>query len=297
MGKPQLSEYLLPILKSFTIKSELTRSEIVDILTENYNLVQVDAPKRSFLLINTCLGYFLKSKVLERTANKSFKITERGMEIINSNIEQLNVQYLRKFSEFNEFILSRYSKKTNYNGTINSVETIDDELPEDKIETIYELYKKNLSLEILDNVKKSSWQFFEVLVVDLLVAMGYGDPYDEGRITRGNSDGGIDGIIKADVLGLDTICIQAKKWEGTVGRPEIQKFTGSLESLKAKKGVFITTSSFSNEAKEYVNSIEKKVILIDGEKLAELMIDYNIGVSTHKKIFIKKIDTDYFDGN
>jgi len=124
--------------------------------------------------------------------------------------------------------------------------------------------------------------------------MGYGDPYDEGHLTQGPADGGIDGIIKEDKLGLDIICIQAKKWDNPVGRPEIQKFTGSLESKHAKKGIFITTSNFTAEAQEYVRGIEKKVVLIDGKRLSELMIDYDVGVETMNTYKVKQVDNDYF---
>ena len=147
---------------------------------------------------------------------------------------------------------------------------------------------------MLDKIKQGTWQFFEMLVKDILVAMGYGDPYDEGQLTQGPADGGIDGIIKEDKLGLDIICIQAKKWDNPVGRPEIQKFSGSLESKHAKKGVFITTSNVTAEAKEYVREIEKRIILIDGRRLSELMIDYDVGVDTLKTYNVKQVDNDYF---
>jgi len=290
MDKPKLSEYFLPILKSFTVKPQLTRSEIVDFIAQNFDIIQKDSPKRSLLLINACIGYFLKSKVIIKIDNQLFRISDRGTNLLKKNIEIINVKFLRKFPEFDEFIRQRYSNKQKV-----AEDIIVNDIPEDKIITIYEVYKRNLAIELLENIKKSSWQFFEILVKDLLVAMGYGDPHDEARITKGSSDNGIDGIVKADVLGLELICIQAKKWEDNVGRPEIQKFAGSIESHKAKKGIFFTTSYFTNEAKQYVNSIEKKIILIDGLKLTELMIDYNIGVGIYKEIILKKIDTNYFD--
>jgi restriction system protein len=142
----------------------------------------------------------------------------------------------------------------------------------------------------------SSPEFFERLVVDLLVAMGYGGSRSEaGERVGKTGDDGIDGIIKEDKLGLDTVCIQAKRWQNTVGRPEIQAFVGSLAGNRARKGVFITTSRFSREAREYVQRIEQKVVLIDGETLAELMIDHNVGVSEESRYIVKKIDMDYFE--
>ncbi|MCX6150839.1 MAG: restriction endonuclease [Ignavibacteriales bacterium] len=245
-------------------------------------------------MINGTVGYFLKSKLIERINKGFFTITTRGQQLLQRELNKIDVSVLREYPEFDEFIMSRYRK--NQTNDSESEQVIDTLLPEEKIDTSYELFKKNLSDEILEKLKGCTWQFFEILVKDLLVAMGYGDPNDETRITQGPGDEGIDGIIKADVLGLDIICIQAKKWENTVGRPEIQKFAGSLESKRAKKGVFITTSTFTKESLEYVDKIEKKIVLIDGNKLAELMIDYDIGVSHHKKIILKKLDSDYFEG-
>ena len=142
----------------------------------------------------------------------------------------------------------------------------------------------------------SSPEFFERLVVDLLVSMGYGGSRSEaGERVGKTGDDGIDGIIKEDKLGLDTVCIQAKRWQNTVGRPEIQAFVGSLAGNRARKGVFITTSRFSREAQEYVQRIEQKVVLIDGETLAELMIDHNVGVSEESRYIVKRIDMDYFE--
>ncbi len=289
MEKPKFEEYFLPVLKAFEKKTEISRSEIVDFVIQNYNLIQNDFPKRSFLLINSCIGYYLKAKVLERKEDNFFKITKRGKDLLKQNPKVITIRFLRRYPEFEDFIAKRRSNKKDLQ------EIYSDVIPEDKILSIYEIHKKNLSLELLEIVKQSSWQFFEILVMDLLIAMGYGDPFDEERIVKGASDNGIDGVIKADVLGLDIICIQAKKWEEKVGRPEIQKFAGSLESHKAKKGIFITTSSFTDEARQYVKSIEKKIVLIDGMRLTELMIDFNIGVDEFRKITLKKIDKDYFE--
>lgn len=158
------------------------------------------------------------------------------------------------------------------------------------------MLRKNLEDEILASVKDSSPAFFERLVVDLLVKMGYGgNRQDAGRALGKSGDGGIDGIINEDQLGLDVIYIQAKRWEGVVGRPEIQKFAGALQGQRARKGVFITTSGFTKEAMEYASSIESKIILISGEKLASLMAQHNVGVTVAGKYEVKKIDSDYFD--
>ena len=163
------------------------------------------------------------------------------------------------------------------------------------IESAYQSIREDLASELLQSIKSCSPSFFERLVVDLLVKMGYGGTRkDAGQATRKTADGGIDGIIKEDRLGLDIVYIQAKRWENTVGRPEIQKFAGALQGMRAKKGIFITTSDFSRDAEDYVKNIESKIILIDGDLLADLMIDHNIGVSPVAAYELKRIDTDYF---
>ncbi|MBI9070642.1 MAG: restriction endonuclease [Melioribacteraceae bacterium] len=297
MNKPKLEDYMLPLLKSFNKNQNLSYKEIIEFITENFDLLQNDELKRSRMMINQCIGYFLKSNIIERIDKGHFKIIDRGVELLNKKLLKIDFPTLREYPEFEQFVQKRNKKPIeDYTPILSEkeIETISI-IPEDSIDSLYELYKNNLSDEILEKVQNCTWQFFEILVKDLLVGMGYGDPYDEARITQGSGDGGIDGVIKADVLGLEIICIQAKNWGNTIGRPEIQKFAGSLESKKAKKGVFLTTATFTKEAKEYVKMIEKKIILIDGIKLAELMIDYDIGVSVHKKVILKKIDTDYFE--
>ncbi|GGE61473.1 restriction endonuclease [Priestia taiwanensis] len=174
----------------------------------------------------------------------------------------------------------------------------DNETPEEKIESTYAQIKQELVDELISTIKECSPVFFERLVVELLVKMGYGGSIDDAGEAVGRSgDGGIDGIIKEDQLGLDAIYLQAKRWENVVGRPEIQKFAGALHGFRARKGVFITTSNFTKEAKEYVKIIDSKIVLIDGEYLAKLMIDFNLGVSTVKVFEVKRLDRDYFEND
>jgi restriction system protein len=163
------------------------------------------------------------------------------------------------------------------------------------LESAYQTIRDNLAIEILEKVKTCSPSFFERLVVEVLVKMGYGGTLQEaGQAVGRSGDGGIDGIINEDRLGLDVIYIQAKRWEGSVSRPEIQKFAGALQGRRARKGVFITTSDFTKEAREFVSMIDSKIILISGEELADLMIDYNVGVSIAVSYDVKRIDSDYF---
>jgi len=175
---------------------------------------------------------------------------------------------------------------------------IDKKTPEEIFHQSYLIIRKKLMEELLTNLKNCNPRFFENLVVELLVSLGYGGSFSEAGLAIGRSgDEGIDGIIKEDILGLDVLYIQAKKWEGTIGRPEIQKFAGALHGQRSKKGIFIATGTFSTEAKEYVSKIESKIVLIDGKQLTEYMIDNNIGVIPGKTYNIKKIDTDYFEDN
>lgn len=168
--------------------------------------------------------------------------------------------------------------------------------PEEMLESGYAKLSENLADDILAKIAECSPSFFEHLVIDLLVHMGYGGSFSEAAQVVGKSgDEGIDGLIKEDKLGLDTIYIQAKRWKGTVGRPEIQKFAGALLGQKASKGVFITTSNFSKEAEDYASSVDRKVVLIDGGKLASLMTEYNVGISTARIFEIKRLDSDYFE--
>jgi len=167
--------------------------------------------------------------------------------------------------------------------------------PEEALETAYQELQDNLSSELLQTIKDCSPEFFERLVIDVLIKMGYGGSRKEaGQAVGRTGDGGIDGIIKEDKLGLDIIYIQAKRWEGSVGRPEIQKFAGALQGQRARKGIFITTSDFTKDALDYVKNIDSKIILIDGSQLAELMIEHSVGVSPVASYEIKKIDSDYF---
>lgn len=233
-----------------------------------------------------------KAVLLEYPKRGFFQITERGKDLLIQNPTKINIKFLNQFPEHIEFL---NSKKDNDKSEPEIIE-ISETTPQESIEFGYQKIRKELELELLNRVKSCSPDFFERLVVDLLVKMGYGGSRrDAGRAICKSGDGGIDGIIKEDKLGLDIVYIQAKRWDNTVvGRPEIQKFVGALHGQRARKGVFITTSRFSQEAREYVSIIDSKIVLIDGQELAQLMIDNHVGVSTVSIYEIKKIDSDYF---
>lgn len=239
-------------------------------------------------------SYFVQAKVLTTPRRGSFVITERGKDLHRQGHERIDIGVLRQYQEFIDF--QAPGRTTIRMDVVGSETSSDgDATPEEVLQQAYQSIRGDLVSEIIAKVKSNSPKFFENLVVDLMVSMGYGGSRaDAGRSVGQSGDEGIDGIINEDRLGLDVIYLQAKKWEGTVGRPEIQKFVGALHGKRAEKGVFITTGRFSEEAVSYVGSINPKVILIDGWKLANYMIDFNLGVATVAKYEIKRVDSDYF---
>ena len=237
--------------------------------------------------------YLKKAGLLEAPRRGVFKITDRGLQTLRSNPSRIDGKYLEQFQEFIDF-------RAAARPATGAAELLDAApartTPEEAIEVAHQGLREQLGQELLSRVLGCSPSFFEQLVVELLVKMGYGGSRrDAGERIGQTGDGGIDGIIKEDRLGLDTIFIQAKRWQGTVGRPEIQKFVGALQGQRARKGVFITTSAYSAEALDYVNRIDTKVVLIDGRQLTELMIDFDVGVSVSATYIVKRADSDYFE--
>ncbi len=296
---PDYQTCMLPLLKYAADNKEHKLSDAVEDLSNQFGLTMEERnellPSKTQDVISNRIGwartYMKKAGLLEDTRRGVFKITERGQTVLAENLERLSTKYLRRFEEFNEF-----QKKHNEKDSKDENEAISEATPEEMLEAGYTKLSENLVDDILVNISKCSPSFFEHLVVDLLVHMGYGGSFSEAAQVVGKSgDEGIDGIIKEDKLGLDTIYIQAKRWKGVVGRPEIQKFAGALLGQKASKGVFITTSSFARDAEEYAASVDRKVVLIDGQKLASLMIEHNVGISTVRTFEIKRIDSDYFE--
>ena len=237
--------------------------------------------------------YLKKAGLLEAPRRGVFKITDRGLQTLRSNPSRIDGKYLEQFQEFIDFRAAACPAT----GTVELLDAAPARTtPEEAIEVAHQGLREQLGQELLSRVLGCSPSFFEQLVVELLVKMGYGGSRrDAGERIGQTGDGGIDGIIKEDRLGLDAIFIQAKRWQGTVGRPEIQKFVGALQGQRARKGVFITTSAYSAEALDYVNRIDTKVVLIDGRQLTELMIDFDVGVSVSATYIVKRADSDYFE--
>lgn len=299
MAVPDFQSFMLPTLRITGDAQEHSLSEMIDRLADEFNLSDDDRKEllpsgrqaRFDNRVGWAVTHLRKALLLETTGRGKFRITERGRNALASKIAEINMKFLTQFPEFMEFRKRQDNKLEDANEQADR----SSETPEEALESSYQNLRRNLAQELLDRVKKCSPRFFESLVVDLLVAMGYGGSRkDAGQAVGQSGDGGIDGIIKEDKLGLDVVYIQAKKWDGTVGRPVVQAFSGSLDGQRAKKGVLITTSQFSQDAKDYVSRIEKKIVLIDGEQLAQLMIDHGIGVAEVATYTVKKMDSDYF---
>jgi restriction system protein len=234
-----------------------------------------------------------KAGLLEAPRRGHVVITDRGRSVLAQEPNRIDVKFLEQFAEFIEF---RDSSRNHDDDDTNApTSTVEAGTPEEALEASYLQLRSTLADEILEKVRESSPEFFERLVVELLVAMGYGGSRkDAGERVGRSGDEGIDGIIKEDRLGLDIIYIQAKRWESSVGRPEVQKFVGALQGQRARKGILITTSAFTRDASDYAGNLESKVILIDGKRLAQFMVDFNVGVSPVTSYEVKRVDTDYF---
>jgi restriction system protein len=302
MPVPDYQTFMLPLMEIAEDGQVHRIHDAIEFLAELYGLSDEDRrellPSGKQTVLYNRVGwartYLVKAGLLRNPGRAQFQITPRGLEIMRSNPTSINTAFLRQFPEFQEFQMTNNTPQTRQKPPASLVE---DQTPEDALESGYRTLRRALASELLDRIKASSPAFFEQLVVDLLVTMGYGGSRaDAGQAIGRGGDGGIDGIIKEDRLGLDVIYIQAKRWENTVGEPEIQKFVGSLAKKHTDKGVFITTSDFSQQAREYVQNIGKRISLIDGVQLAEYMIDFGVGVSEKAVYVIKRIDEDYFSG-
>ena len=298
MSVPTYDAMMLPLLRIASDGLEHSLAEAFDLLAKEFELTEEDRKKllpsgRQHQFENRvgwARTYLKKAGLIETPGRGRFRMTERGRQVLAKKPRKIDYKFLMQFPEFAEF-KSVSSKEEE--SVAESQEA--DATPEEALESSYLRLRQGLAQELLDRVKKSTPQFFETLVIDLLVAMGYGGSrHDAGQALGRSGDGGIDGMIKEDRLGLDVVYVQAKRWEGTVGRPIVQAFAGSLEGVKARKGVVITTSRFSEDAIEFANRIEKRIVLIDGPKLVNLMIDHGIGVTAVASYEVNKVDLDYF---
>lgn len=305
MTIPDFQSILLPLLIFTGDQKQHNFLESLEYLSQHFKLTKEDQkellPSGKQTIFANRLGWarthLKKAGLLEYPKRGVFQITNRGIDLFKTNPEKINMNLLKQYPEYLEFL---GINKSSSNKSDEQIKTIKENIqtPEETLEYSYQEIRDNLALEILDQVKSCSPSFFEKLVVELLVKMGYGGSIQEaGKAIGKTNDEGIDGIIKEDRLGLDTIYIQAKRWENVVGRPELQKFVGALAGQGAKKGIFITTSRFSEQAKSYSPKNDIKLVMVDGEELAQYMIDFDLGVSVVSEYQIKKIDSDYFEND
>lgn len=305
MALPQnFQSIMLPLLEIISDGKNHKMNDVIDSLSDYFKLTEEEKnlqyPTGSAYVFQNKARfarlYLIKAGLLESPERGYIKLTKNGLTVLTKKLKQIDIKFLEQFPEYIEFKQNQKEKtKEKESEIIIENKEIETQTPQELIEYGYQKIKKDLSRSLLSFVKQSSPRFFEKLVVELLLAMGYGGSRkDAGQAVGQSGDGGIDGIIKEDKLGLDVIYLQAKRWENAVGSGEVRNFVGSLVGQNANKGVFITTSGFTKDTIEYVKTITHKVILIDGEMLTQLMIENNVGVSKEISYDIKKIDSDYF---
>lgn len=301
MSIPNYQMVMLPLLRLVGMRGSISVRDATEQIAEEFKLTKderaalLPSGKQEIIVnrVGWACTYMKKAGLLSSSARGMIEITERGKQVLMERPKLINVAYLSKFPEFEAFRAIENEKSDNSPQTVANTDSSG--TPEELIEQSYQELKTALLDDIIQRVKACSPQFFEQLVVDTVVKMGYGGSRKEaGKAIGQSGDEGIDGIINEDRLGLDVIYLQAKRWEGNVSRPEIQKFAGALQGKRARKGIFITTSDFTSEAKEFVRHIDAKIILISGHQLAELMWEYSIGVSSSASYEVKKLDIDFF---
>jgi restriction system protein len=306
---PPFQEFMLPFLQHIADGDEHKITEMFEHLAKRFALSDDDLKEllpsgretRFKNRVYWARVYLGQAKALDSPGRGRFRITERGQELLKTMPARIDMKLLSKYAEFQEFKNRSGSGEeapalSSASAQVPIEQPLSAQSPEEQLESSYQLLRQQLAQSLLSNIRKAPPAFFEQLVVDLLVAMGYGGSrVDAGQALGQSGDGGIDGIIKEDRLGLDIVYLQAKRWEAPVGSPEVRNFTGSLEGHGAQKGVLITTSKFTRDATEFAKRLQqKKLVLIDGEKLSELMMDFGVGVSKVASYTVQKIDPDYF---
>jgi restriction system protein len=293
---------MLPVLRVAEDRKEHAASEIRQRIATQLHLSEDELAERlasdSQTVFANRIGWavqYLKSAAAIRTVRRGvYEITDRGLSMLKAQPSEITVKALRQYPEFAEFA----GKGTESESSISSSAPLNEDkaTPEESLEKSYQILRDALAHDLLEAIKNGTPAAFEQVVVDLLVAMGYGGSVeDAGKVVGKSGDGGIDGIIKQDKLGLDAIYVQAKRWKDAVGSPEVMKFSGSLTKRHANRGVVITTSTFTKDASEFVEAMPQKIVLIDGKQLATLMIEHDVGVSATRAYTLKRLDQDYFD--
>ncbi len=300
MAVPEFQSFMLPVLNLFSDNNIHTTNECmkaaIDYFKLDENDIKLTVPSGKQTLVANrvywSLTYLKKSLLLDTIRRGEYIITDRGKALLRTNPKKVDKKLLSQYEEYRLF-----SNPVNDTMFSNISDEKNDEItPEENIDKIYKKINEQLADDLLEIILEKDPYYFERLVMDVLTKMGYGDSNNNSNIvTKKSGDEGIDGIINQDKLGLDKIYIQAKRWNENVSRPELQKFVGALSAKKSNKGIFITTSDFTKEAKEYANNLSHTIILINGKDLTKLMIEYNVGVQINYSYDIKKIDNDYFE--
>ncbi len=299
-GIPGFQSFMLPLLE-VARDGETSVSHASDLIAERFHLNPdertqlLPSGKQSVLLnrVHWAKLYLTKAGLLDSPRRGRFIISDAGRELLANSPQQINTKYLLTIPSFKNFYKGNQESGT----TESAPEGISQSTPEEIIESIFNDTQTSLQTELLERILQNSPAFFESLIIDLLVKMGYGGSHRNATAKLGRSgDGGVDGVINQDILGLDRVYIQAKRYalNASVGRPDVQAFTGSLVGLGANKGVFVTTSTFSPQAIEFIARIPQSIILIDGKKLTELMISHSVGVRQNRIIEFKRLDEDFF---
>lgn len=288
-----------PLLAALADEQERSVNSIYEGLAAHFSLTQEEldekipsARAKTFRnRVGWATTYLYRTGLIARPKRAVYRITARGKDILAEHPDRVDLKVLAQFDEFHDFRGGKPGAETEEPGS----ETPDDgATPEEQIDGAYQQFRSALAAGILDRIAEQSPDFFEQLVLDVLHAMGYGGTRDDATHLGKSGDEGVDGVIREDELGLDLIYVQAKLWKNPVGRPEIQRFFGALHGQRATKGVFITTSTFTSEATSYAENVSPRVILIDGKRLARLMIDYGVGVTIEQRYELKRVDLDYF---
>ena len=306
MAVPKYNEFFSPVLRALE-DGQIKRALEIRKYALNYlNVSEEDRkqmlPSNTQRLVDNratwAITYLCKANLIERVAKGKYKITNTGIQVLHEKKDHVELKDLYQFDSFRQFINTDTMSEEKKDLSKPSVlEDLQEGTPQDNLNASMEQINKDLSANLLSEIMERSPAFFEKMVVQLLLKMGYGSALEDGFVTGCSGDEGIDGIIREDKLGFSSIYIQAKRWaeDKAIGRPEIQKFVGALAGQGAQKGLFITTGTFTKEARSYVEKqLSTKVVLVDGEKLTKLMIEYNLGVSVETVYTIKKIDTDFF---
>jgi restriction system protein len=305
MPIPDFQTIMLPLLKHLSDGNEHPNPQTLKVLADHFQLTEDELAQRlpsgMQATFNNRVAWaksHLKAAgLIEWPRRGYYRITPRGLDVLKTDPSRIDLRLLNQFPEFVAFRTPKdETGEPKAEIVPQSVPEVDKWTPEDHLEYGYQRIREQLVTDLLAKVRDGSPAFFEKLVVELLLAMGYGGSrQDAGRTVGKSGDGGIDGVINEDRLGLDVIYVQAKRWEGTVGRPEIQKFAGALQGQRAKKGIFITTSDFSKDANDYAAMIDSRIVLINGTRLCNLMIDHEIGVTRATSYEVKRLDSDYFE--